>query len=138
MATTQAPPGKRSAAAGRVNIWVSWPFLTLLTAAWFSLAFHFRERAGPDVLLLGLVAAGLALVATGGRTGLLSPVFYYDLIRTARRGQLQAHRLLFIVFLAGTLFLVYLTYVPSGLWSLSSDTLRVPNRELSQFSWSFV
>src|SRR5438105_247087 len=137
-ATTQAPHRDRRASSGRVIFWVSWPFLSALTAAWLSVTYHFREKAGPELLLLGLLSAGLLLVATGSWTGLLSPVFYYDVIRTARRGQLQAHRFLFVFFLASALFLVYVSYVPGWDWWSFAPTLQVPRRELPQFSWSFV
>src|SRR5207244_10897482 len=110
--TIQAPPSERRSASTRAIFWLSGPFLALMTAAWRSITYHFRDPIGPELLLLGLLVAGLLLVATGSRTGLLSPVFYYDLVRTARRGQLHSHRFLFTVFLAAALFLVYATYIP--------------------------
>lgn len=138
MATTQAPRGERVRPTRRPFFWLSRPFLLLATAAWFSVVYHFREHAGPELLFLGSLAIGGLVIATGARTGLLSPVFYYDLIRTARRGQLQAHRFLFTVFLTAALLLVYLSYVPGGNWWSPAVSLQVPNHELPAFSWSFV
>ncbi len=129
--------------------------LTVLCASWLGVTLLFRVSAGIELLLFGLLLFGAALILYAGRRGLTSPIFYYDLVRTARRGQQQAHRFLFAVFLAGALFLTYSSH--TGSFDLTfGQTVRIPRplrtefdpafgptervsrNQLAEFGWSFV
>jgi ABC-type transport system involved in multi-copper enzyme maturation permease subunit len=61
------------------------------------------------VLLLG----GLAVLLRRSLQRNLGPVFLYDLVRTARRGQQLGHRTLYAVLLLALLFAVYWSWFPS-------------------------
>jgi ABC-type transport system involved in multi-copper enzyme maturation permease subunit len=49
---------------------------------------------------------------------LFGPVFFYDLVRTARRNQQIAHRVLYAVFLTAVLFIVYWSWFPYSTFEL--------------------
>jgi ABC-type transport system involved in multi-copper enzyme maturation permease subunit len=85
------------------------------------------------VLLLVGLAVSLLRIAQRN----LGPVFFYDLVRTARRGQQLAHRLLYAVLLLGLLFAVYWSWFPN----YSPDSLlqeqAISPAERARFAGSF-
>lgn len=149
-ATTAGPPASASRPR-RTPSWFSRSLFIALVVGWLWLAWLVRATAGLEVLLFGAVAIGGLVIVGAGRNGLLSPVFHYDLVRTARRGHLQSHRFLFAVFLAAALYLTYSSHVGGFDLSFSlsinvprnvprnqvGEPIPGPNR-LAQFTWGFV
>ena len=87
--------------------------------------------------LWALLLAGLAVSLCRMVQRNLGPVFFYDLVRTARRGQQLAHRLLYAALLLGLLFVVYFSWFPNyGPDSLLQEQAISP-AEKARFASSF-
>jgi ABC-type transport system involved in multi-copper enzyme maturation permease subunit len=70
-------------------------------------------------------------------SGFFGPVFFYDLVRTARRGQQIAHRCLYAGLLTVMLLLVYWSWFPSAGFGAILRPVNIRISDLSQFSESF-
>jgi ABC-type transport system involved in multi-copper enzyme maturation permease subunit len=95
---------------------------------------------------LAVQAAGASMLLAVGvwwwrRLGLslFGPVFRYDLVRTARRGQLNAHRSLYAVLLGVALFLVLWFWFPfyNFFTDLFTGSLSLSFHERTEFALSF-
>jgi ABC-type transport system involved in multi-copper enzyme maturation permease subunit len=124
MSTTELLPATGWTAISR-RLW-SYPLLlerlsaALLLAAVFFLGWYRHRVALPwQVPLWALLLAGLAVLLRRSLQRNFGPVFLYDLVRTARRGQQLGHRSLYAVLLLGLLFAVYLSWFPD----FSQDSL---------------
>jgi ABC-type transport system involved in multi-copper enzyme maturation permease subunit len=106
-------------------------------ALWLGFAYYHRSDFGLEILFAGLLLGGLALILTGRRRAWLSPVFTYDLVRTARHGQQQSHRFLFGIFLALVLYLTYTSFYSHDLWHMTRS-VRMSRQERSVLAWAFV
>ncbi len=87
----------------------------------------------------GLVLVGLAVLLRRAGQQFFGPVFFYDLVRTARRGQQVGHRVLYAVLLVGVILLVFSFWFPSFRWDSPQLWKGVPIslREKAQFAGTF-
>ena len=108
MASVVQPQRSRSQsrAKGQPTTWLivtGTVFLGVLGAYW-SLAWAFLLGSLPLAVLVALRFRQWAQV--------FGPVFVYDLVRTARRGQLTGHRCLYAGLLLAMLLVVYWSWFP--------------------------
>jgi ABC-type transport system involved in multi-copper enzyme maturation permease subunit len=110
----------------------------LLLAAVFFLGWY-RNRVvlAWQVPLWALLLGGLAVLLRRSLQRTFGPVFMYDLVRTARRGQQLGHRSLYAVLLLGLLFAVYWSWFPDS----SQDSLlhehAIRTADKARFAGSF-
>jgi ABC-type transport system involved in multi-copper enzyme maturation permease subunit len=76
----------------------------------------------------------------GTQAPLIGPLFFYDLVRLARRGRGIVLRFLYVVFLFYTLWVLYRGYFPE--YDLLGDPFAIgrpmPSNEMARFAESFV
>lgn len=108
-------------AAGRV-------WATGAVAAWY---FGGKLAVAQRLLLGGLLLVALVFLLRRGWVKILGPVFFYDAVRSARRGRNIAVRTLYALAILG---LLYWTYF---IWRLRSVEGGIPINELATFAESF-
>ena len=101
--------------------------------------FYDRLPLAWQTLGWGLVLVGLAVLLRRAGQQFFGPVFFYDLVRTARRGQQIGHRILYAVLLVGVILLVLWAWFPSLRWNSPQLWNGVPIslREKAHFAGTF-
>ncbi len=113
--------------------------LALAIGAVLLVWFYDRLPLAWQTLGWGLVLVGLAILLRRAGQQFFGPVFFYDLVRTARRGQQIGHRVLYAVLLVGVILLVFWSWFPAvqldfqRLW----DGVPISLREKAQFAGTF-
>lgn len=88
----------------------------------------------------GLVLTGLAALLRRGWVQFFGPVFFYDLVRTARKGQQIGHRCVYAVVLVAMIFVVYWSWLPgvgSDFSLLLTEAPHVSAAKRAQFASTF-
>ena len=113
--------------------------LALIAAAVVLVWFYDRLPLAWQTLGWGLVLVGLAVLLRRAGQQFFGPVFFYDLVRTARRGQQVGHRILYAVLLVGVIFLVFSYWFPKFRWDSPQawNTLPISLREKAEFAGTF-
>jgi ABC-type transport system involved in multi-copper enzyme maturation permease subunit len=98
---------------GRQAWWLGPVFMLAFLAAALWLAWS-RNRVpfGWQLLLWAMLLTVFGVIVRRGAQQTFGPVFFYDLVRTARREHQIGHRCLYAVLLLGLLFLVYWSWYP--------------------------
>jgi ABC-type transport system involved in multi-copper enzyme maturation permease subunit len=141
--STSAPLPTTGWSAIPRRLW-SYPLLlerlsaAVLLAAVFLLGWYrHRFALAWQVPLWALLLSGVAVLLRRSLQRNFGPVFLYDLVRTARRGQQLGHRSLYAVLLLGLLFAVYWSWFPdSGQNSLLHEQAIRP-ADKARFAGSF-
>ncbi len=113
--------------------------LALAIGAVLLVWFYDRLPLAWQTLGWGLVLVGLAVLLRRAGQQFFGPVFFYDLVRTARRGQQIGHRVLYAVLLVGVILLVFWSWFPAirfdvhHLW----DGVPISLREKAHFAGTF-
>jgi ABC-type transport system involved in multi-copper enzyme maturation permease subunit len=113
--------------------------LALAVSAIALVWFYDRLPLAWQTLGWGLVLVGLAVLLRRTGQQFFGPVFFYDLVRTARRGKQIGHRVLYAVLLVGIILLVLWSWFPAThlnpqrLW----DGVPISLREKAQFAGTF-
>lgn len=119
---------------------LSWKVRVVLSALLITgLAVYFA--CGPSlslwhVMLLGLLSSAVVYFFRHQRRG-FGPVFYYDLVRTARRPRLIIHRVVYVSLALAAIFSVYTSWFPGAFVfddPFRSDTL--PRSQAPKFAFS--
>lgn len=113
--------------------------LALMAGAGVLVWFYDRLPLAWQTLGWGLILVGLAVLLRRAGQQFFGPVFFYDLVRTARRGQQVGHRVLYAVLLVGVILLVFSYWFPSFRWDSPRMWNGVPIslREKAQFAGTF-
>jgi ABC-type transport system involved in multi-copper enzyme maturation permease subunit len=100
---------------------------------WFSSSLSFPWLAA---LWAALLLVGAALLRRRWHQ-FFGPVLLYDLVRTARRGQIIAHRSLYAFVLLGMLLILYWTWFPHASFESLLQPVALRPAEVSSFAHAF-
>src|SRR5437764_968748 len=111
--------------------------LLLLLAAADLVEFHALLPVASQILLWAALLVIAAWVLHGEGRSFLGPVFFYDLVRSSRRGEQVGHRCFYALMLACVIAAVYWSWFPDQGWEqlLRSRSMTISQR--AQFASSF-
>jgi ABC-type transport system involved in multi-copper enzyme maturation permease subunit len=119
-------------------VWRVGVALALYAAALALSSWGYLLYLGPRIALWALLAAAAVYAGRRVLPDLLSPVLFFDLVRSARRGSNTLARVGYILFLMLALFWVYASWFPEGLdWELLWESRRIDARSMASFAESF-
>jgi ABC-type transport system involved in multi-copper enzyme maturation permease subunit len=109
----------------------------LLAVVFFLGWYRNRVALAWQLALWALLASGLAVLLRRSLQRNLGPVFLYDLVRTARRGQQLGHRSLYAVLLLALLLAVYWSWFPDSRQNSLLQEHAIRTADKARFAGSF-